>query len=1074
VSPEDARALRGPLSAVAAEALSAESTAAMATPGDYAQLAEALENDPLRIYQYVRNHFEYVPYFGALKGPYLTLHERAGNDFDQAALLVELLRAAGFTANFRYGTASVDTTAPLQLQTLADWLGTDADAQIIAGTFSNGGVPVEQVGTNLEFDRVWVEVDIGGSTVSLDPAFKLLSKGGGIDLDAATGFTTSALLAAAGGTLGTDSIEGLSESGVDAHLTSLTAQLLGFLDENHPNATVEEILGGYTIIPDHGDSLPTALPLPVTPTDPPWATMPASVLHTVQLVHGGIDITFETREVAGRKLSLSYAGEDITIPPPPAGAQDFGSVAQGEAGPTLTLDPSNPNSVTIQVTSTLSGSGAGAYEFTTGGGTQNIPPGGSVEVGVRLTGVGQSAGRKNATLTLEFTASGSPIGTQTVDLTGVVEPDRIAEIYLDDALQAGETTPSGNLTELLVTVDHPYAANGGTLFDQTEPFNVKRTGSYVLASGFGGDRNSTLLTERQRLLGRMDLQGLAPDAREVVSETLNVIGQTWMLQTQLNADVLTAISGTRQIRHHRFGIAGQEEGYFVDVRAQVVSTPARTSAALEGAFQAGGFVASAMEHSVLEQLQGADNPGISTIKIFALNNQQGGKLFLADQANFASIEPQLTNYSASDLSQFQALVNAGSTLVLPEDGGVTLNQWSGKGYVDYRVDGTSRSLGMIIGGGLNGGFASQPQFVDPAPTRTQGILQATPPAEVETQTALDPVDLGSGAYVNEMTDLAVAGEGPRGIAFTRTYNSQQNGEDRAGLGRGWNHSYKITIDENSQVSLALGGRTPADAAPRIAAVHAMRSLLEDTQPALEDWAVSALVADWVTDRILNQTVTARIGDRALSYQRMPDGSFVAPPGVTAELVDVGGGAYEIRERFGTVLAFDSNGRITALTDVDGNALTFTYAGDKLTEVEDSVNRALTFGYTGDALTSVTGPTGRSVDYTFTGGNLTGVTGLEGATWAYAYDGLERLLTVTDPEGVTIVDNTYDAFDRVVEQRAPRKTGAEVYRLHYGGLFAAEEDPLGNRGTYHYDFDGRTVVFENANGEIARTAYDSQG
>ncbi len=36
-------------------------------------------------------------YFGSKKGAQLTLLEKSGNDFDQAALLVALLRAQGYT-----------------------------------------------------------------------------------------------------------------------------------------------------------------------------------------------------------------------------------------------------------------------------------------------------------------------------------------------------------------------------------------------------------------------------------------------------------------------------------------------------------------------------------------------------------------------------------------------------------------------------------------------------------------------------------------------------------------------------------------------------------------------------------------------------------------------------------------------------------------------------------------------------------------------------------------------------------------------------------------------------------------
>jgi len=66
-------------------------------------LAAGLKNDPIKIFQYVRNHIKYECYYGSKKGAHLTLLEGSGNDFDQAALLVALLRAAGQTASYEYG-----------------------------------------------------------------------------------------------------------------------------------------------------------------------------------------------------------------------------------------------------------------------------------------------------------------------------------------------------------------------------------------------------------------------------------------------------------------------------------------------------------------------------------------------------------------------------------------------------------------------------------------------------------------------------------------------------------------------------------------------------------------------------------------------------------------------------------------------------------------------------------------------------------------------------------------------------------------------------------------------------------
>ncbi len=1080
VSPKDARRILGESVMTEKRSFSADSgnnftvQSTVATPSDYSQLALALENDPLKIYQYVRNNFEYVPYFGSLKGPYLTLHERSGNDFDQSSLLVELLRAAGYTANFRYGLASVSTIDPQQLKNLADWLGTDEDAQIIADTFSNGGVPVTLFSNKVEFNHVWVEVLINNTIVSLDPSFKPSIKSSTIDLDAAMGFNQSNLLVAAGGNITTDSIANLNESSLASHLSTLTTQLNNYLKQHHANDSVDDVIGGYEIVPDFSDGLPTILPLPVNATDPVWASIPVNYIHTVRLQHGGIDITYDIPYIAGRKLSISYAGGSVTIVPPIAGATDFGSVAIGSDGPTFTWSPGNPNTVVIQVTSTITGADASAFSFTTGGGLQNIPANGSVNVGVKFSGAGQTAGRKNAVLTFNYSHNGSSIGTQTVDITGVVDPDRMAEIYLDDVLDIAEVTTSGNLNDFIVTINHPYAANSGTLFDQAATFKLDRSGSYVLASAFGGDKHSTLLAERQRLLSRLSTEGFAPDSRQAVSETLNVIGQTWMQQTQLNADMVAAISGVRQIDHHRFGIVGQEEGYFVDVKAQFTSTPARTASAKKGGFQTNSYIASAMEHSVLEQTQGVSNPGISTIKIFALNNQNSGKLFLANSANFASIKGQLVDYTAADLSGFQSSINAGHTLVLPENGAVTLNSWSGKGYVDYRVDGSNRSIGMIIGGGLNGGFASLPAFVSPSVTQNEYFSEITPSANIPTPKAADPVDLGSGAFLSQMTDIVLGGGGPRGLAFSRNYNSQQVSQNIAGLGRGWNHNYNIYLSTHSDVESAFGSTTPFAALPLIVATHTLRNLMAPTQPTIQYWATGALIADWATDQLLNKSVTIHLGSQALTYRALPDGSFARPAGVSADLVKLGDGTFELRERFGSVLKFNTNNKIRSLTDIDGNALTFTYSSGLLSQVTDAYGRTLDFAYSGGQLASVNDSAARTVSYSYIGDNLIGVNGLEAANWQYSYDTSNRMLTVVNPMGTTIVNNSYDDFDRVTQQIAPRQTGTALYKLHYTGLSSSEEAPGGARVTYYYDYNKRTIVVENALGHRNAAVYDGQG
>ena len=67
-------------------------------------LADGLEDNPHLIFDYVHDNIRFVLYFGSKKGAALTLLEKSGNDFDQCALLVALLRAAGYNnVGYQFG-----------------------------------------------------------------------------------------------------------------------------------------------------------------------------------------------------------------------------------------------------------------------------------------------------------------------------------------------------------------------------------------------------------------------------------------------------------------------------------------------------------------------------------------------------------------------------------------------------------------------------------------------------------------------------------------------------------------------------------------------------------------------------------------------------------------------------------------------------------------------------------------------------------------------------------------------------------------------------------------------------------
>ncbi|HMP50765.1 MAG TPA: transglutaminase domain-containing protein, partial [Candidatus Melainabacteria bacterium] len=159
---------------------------------DIPSLADALDNDVDKIYQFVKSNIEFIATFGSQKGAWGCLADRQGNAFDQAALMVALLREAGHTADFMFGELK------LTPQEIGDWLGTDpTNVWASRNMLANGGIPVDVIwdGTlfvyNLYMSHVWVRVDIGGTWYAFDPSYKEYTEVSGINLETATGYNAT-------------------------------------------------------------------------------------------------------------------------------------------------------------------------------------------------------------------------------------------------------------------------------------------------------------------------------------------------------------------------------------------------------------------------------------------------------------------------------------------------------------------------------------------------------------------------------------------------------------------------------------------------------------------------------------------------------------------------------------------------------------------------------------------------------------------------------------------------------------------------------------------------------------------
>lgn len=126
-------------------------------------LAEKLENDPLKIFNYVKNNIDYEPYFGIKKEAKGTLLSRKGNDYDQAALLIALLRSGNSKGEKKTPARYVEGKVLLSINEAENLLGVD-DPHVAAEIFELNNIPVrliynttENLPCCIEVEFVWVE-----------------------------------------------------------------------------------------------------------------------------------------------------------------------------------------------------------------------------------------------------------------------------------------------------------------------------------------------------------------------------------------------------------------------------------------------------------------------------------------------------------------------------------------------------------------------------------------------------------------------------------------------------------------------------------------------------------------------------------------------------------------------------------------------------------------------------------------------------------------------------------------------------------------------------------------------------
>jgi len=998
-------------------------------------MARALNYDAENIILWVKNNIKFEPYNGLVRGPRITAIDRAGNSFDIAALTVAILRAANKVTN-KYpmvGFKFVQRT--ISLDEASNWLGIHSDyvKNYLINAYCEYAIPdpnhpendkylVSVANNEITFPHVLVQVN--GKLY--DPAIKPYQR-----------YTA----------------------------VSYTPNLANILNA----------MGGTESLTNTSSG-----PVPTYKGDP--SKMQSFKEYLSKEAFG---LSADTNRFAGDKSGLQIiGGREID-------RQDLlpdDSLALAAAPE---IEPWMDNNIPTKYYATL-----------------------TVTVGSGATGTSYS-----------FRLPDIEAGKIAI-MFGYI--NKQASIYLDDQRLAAESTLADTGSPAPVTLAYAYANHLPPYIQQANPLN--RTGRYAVA--YGSTHCLGRMKERINKLAKLiDEDKMSKSSSEVITENLYILGLQYLNEYNALNEIASGVlpSSTRVLFFA--GIIGQSQAPFTDLPIDMENFGVPEN--LKGnpmpddqlkIFQAAMYWSSMLEHSIIEQslIANADlnNPyidaAVSTTKLIRnyVAKQSPEPIFLIrNKAEWEAAKTQMQNYQGTpvlaegDNVVFSATTNAtAAVMLLPKNytqifGPSNGDHYSGMGYVSYTQ--MCAGVGMVMGitgtlGKLKGGALSLSSTItaDNSATYTTLITGGNSngtmtnflsPGNNDNQPLSmggDPVDLATGAFTVQATDLALGdGKAPYGLAFTRYHSTSLIHADSTGLGKGWTHSYDIRLNFKHFNDIDLERAGANEVTPFIVAIKSMFECFDGNDA--RNWVAPALIACWAGEQMINTRIDAQLGTRTMRFVKGRSNNsdqFFAPPGVAATLSkQATPSQYVLKFYKGLEVTFDaSDGLFRKITDKNtwnqtAQSLTadyYTSSPKRLKIVKDAFGRTLNFYYSGNQLDRINYYGYRNVYYGQPNGAFT-YTDPQGKVTTYVCDDQNRITSIVTPIG-TAITNTYDEFDRVISQDSIYTMGdpARKWTYAYAPGVTRFDDPYGNASYYYFDAKGRKETYIDENG--ARTDWDYDG
>lgn len=1001
--------------------------------------AEELGHDPIAIYEFVRNEIEFELYGGLARGATATLLGRRGNNPDQVALLVALLRASGYPARFVVGDIAAGVEAVQQWLQIPTVKGVrDHLAWYVPRpTFDNApGVADDDF---ILYEHWWAKVlvpygpdqgrDLGAPMrwIFLDPSFKQHD----------TDLTPEVELPFAGSDHSQDEVVDFSFQGGAGMLGSITAKTPVELYADQKRETLREIAPGKTledvsirgpIIEKRLGFLPASLPYRPLAYHLDFADV--EELPDVDLPSGADRKDLLRPRFFVRLMNTNSRGhENCTVQdpclvdpddPPPCLSSPFLFVVQQRCIPIkrsfIVADMATERiSVGWEPADATS---AAILQSQCHGDLFLCPDPGAVALrpvlyrdGVPVVGNPDIAKSDITPFRIGEPPLAVLVGTSSVldqaegggfpnldELTGLPVGSRwVASV---DFGQGTDGLVDRAATDLITAFDS-LASSGKRLQGCTPDSNtcaavaLEETEKESLIGGLlhvGALRYGERVREGWRTFGELEQIRVVGNGRGQAQATLHV--------QYLDSTPVSVVPDALLIDMPYLASPFDLQGVSPYTRHEEI---VHRLVLLD---------ASAKEHQLWEELTQIES--ISTVK---------GLQFANDPTESASVE--VLKLQKGDpvppgpaASVIEGLLAQDFTVYTPNLGVIDFREWSGTVYYAEHFTNRSRSVIAAIAktgsGAANGGFTAES---DPISTFSRVERFSPIGADVRGVRAGDPVNVISGNLDHSETDIELPTVGARPVALTRTYNSQL--QESGPFGYRWTHSYRLLLEAVDD---------DADGTPG--------------EPEDDDGIVSAIAL-----------VDGSGGRRRF---RVTSGSLGVDPTFDGEAGEHGvlvreGGALVLRTRNGSDFEFPVfsaeagvGGQVlaTAIVDPNGNRTTLSHQGGRVAAVTDPLGRKLHLrDDDGD------GRVDRVVDWS-------------GRTWTYLYSG-EDLVEVRNP----------------VDAAAGRATSTYQY---YSDQFASannhnlrrRENGRGEGMTYFYYLNDKVYKTVDDEGAETRFVYDA--